>query len=256
MLKGTTFSDLHLLAQRQPDNHWEEWMQLWRNDYDLCILNGDVFDFRWSKEKDRIQSLRQADHWLRQLITPKQRATFVVLQGNHDSCPHYQMILKKLASEFEHFHWQEHWWVLGDKIFLHGDAPDLSGDIDALQQYRAHHLGLSLKTPNPFRHWLYKNVTRIGLTGSVTRMLPWKQQCERTDIFLKNQLGKRFDTITDVYLGHTHVHYTDYEFAGRRYHNCGAPFRGAKFHPSAFEFTQEDWGISVANPLGIEIQLQ
>ncbi len=253
MLKGTTFSDLHLLAERQSKTHWEKWMHKWRSEYDLCILNGDIFDFRWSRERDRNRSLQQAEEWLRQLLDPKIRASFVVLQGNHDSCPHYQMLLKKLETEFSHFHWQEHWWVMDDMVFLHGDVPDISGEMETLQAYRAHHLGLGMKHPHPIRHWFYKNATRIGVTGSITRMLPWKNQCKRTDVFLKNQLGHRYDTISDVYLGHTHVHYADYNHEGRRFHNCGAPFRGARFRPSEFDYDPSMWKASLENPLSIEL---
>jgi len=253
LLKGTTFSDLHLLAERQPDRHWDKWMHRWRTEYDLCILNGDIFDFRWSRDRDRVRSLQKAETWLKRLLEPHERAHIVVLQGNHDSCPHYQLLLKKLRAEYPHFHWQEHWWVMGDKVFLHGDVPDISGEMEALQAYRSHHIGLGMKTPHPIRHWFYKSMTRAGITGSITRMLPWKNQCKRTDVFLKTQLGHRYDTITDVYLGHTHVHYADYEHAGTRFHNCGAPFKGARFQPSDFEYSLIDWQHSLQNPLGIEL---
>ncbi|MEQ9823404.1 MAG: hypothetical protein ABQ298_03380 [Puniceicoccaceae bacterium] len=253
MLKGITFSDLHLLAGRQKEKHWEPWMRRWRSDYDLCILNGDIFDFRWSRERDRIQSIRIAEAWLRHLLEPRERAHFVILLGNHDSCPHYQLLLKQLSDDYEHLHWEEHWWVLGDKIFLHGDIPDLSGELETLQAYRAHHNGLSMQPPHPIRHWFYKSATRVGITGTVPRVLPWRKQCLRTDIFLQNQLGSRYDAIRDVYLGHTHVHFADYEHHGTLFHNCGAPFRGARFRPAEFQFSDTQWQASRQNPLGVEL---
>lgn len=253
ILKGTTFSDLHLLADRQPLKHFEKWMTKWQKEYDLCILNGDIFDFRWSRERDRDRSLIRAERWLRGLMEPYQRAQFVVLQGNHDSVPHYQMLLRKLQGEYEHFHWQEHWWVLGNKVFLHGDVPDVSGRMETLQQYRDHHSGMSMQSPHPIKHWVYSKATQAGLTGIIPRILPWKKQCRNTHAFLRTQLGHRYDNIQDVYLGHTHVHYSDYSHHGIRFHNCGAPLKGAKFYPNDFEFTQAEWQESVQNPLGFKL---
>lgn len=246
-LRGVTISDLHLLAERRPLEYWESYKRAWREEFDLCVLNGDVFDFRWARHNDRIRALDAARAWLTSLVQPDARARFVVLMGNHDAIPDYQRLLDELETENERFTWNEHWFLLGPRIFCHGDMPDLSGKIDRLRAYRHHHG--SRPPPRPFAHHAYATATRIGLTGSVPRVLPWRRQCARTDALLRAELGERYnDHITDVYLGHTHVHFRDLALHGKRFHNGGAPLPRGRFVPLAFDFYEhefsDDWRAS------------
>lgn len=239
-LTGITVSDLHLLAERQPLAVWQEAAAQWRESYDLCVLNGDIFDFRWARGHTRETALRAAEQWLEELVAPPCRASFVILQGNHDALPAYQEILTSLAERHRHVFWQEHWFILGSAIFLHGDMPDRSGRLERLSAYREHHANLRL--PRTFRQRLYATATRLGVTGSVPKVLPsWRGQCRRIDSLLRAELGRRYDAITDVYLGHTHVHFRDRFLHGTRFHNAGAPLPRARFDPPTFRFSADDW---------------
>jgi predicted phosphodiesterase len=243
-LMGITVSDLHLLAERQPLSIWQKAAQEWRENYDLCVLNGDIFDFRWARNHTRQTALLAAEQWLQKLVEPPCRASFVILQGNHDALEEYQRILRRLAEEHAHVYWKEHWFILGHAIFLHGDMPDQSGRFERLEAYRRHHAGL--RRPRPFSHRLYATATRLGVTGSMPRVLPWRGQCRRIDALLRNELGKRYDGIFDVYLGHTHVHFRDRQLGDTRFHNAGAPLPRARFDPPVFQYAADDWKKAVA----------
>lgn len=243
-LRGVTVSDLHLLAERRPLEYWETHKRVWREQFDLCVLNGDVFDFRWALNHSRDEALQSARAWLTSLLHPEPRARFVILLGNHDAIPDYRDLLDELTAEFPHFTWRENWFLLGPRVFCHGDMPDLSGELQRLHAYRTHHA--SHPPPRPLAHKAYATATRLGLTGSVPRVLPWRRQCARTDALLRAELGERYqDHITDVYLGHTHVHFRDLPLNGKRFHNGGAPLPRGRFVPLAFDFHAhefpDDW---------------
>lgn len=236
--RGITISDLHLLAERQPLSVWETPCRIWREQFDLCVLNGDVFDFRWARYAQSSDALASARSWLTALITPHARARFVVLMGNHDATPEYRALLDELAAVHPHFLWREHWFVLGHRVFIHGDMPDESGELHRLQTYRSRHA--SLRRPRPLEQRVYATATRLGVAGSLPRILPWRRQCGRTDALLRTELGSRYDSITDIYVGHTHVHFRDLIVQGKRFHNGGAPLPRGRFVPLVFEFERHE----------------
>ncbi len=241
--RGITVSDLHLLAERRPLSYWESHKRIWREQFDLCVLNGDIFDFHWARQDHPDRSVETAKVWLESLLEPPGRARFVVLMGNHDATPAYRTILDKLNQNYPHFTWKEHWFLLGPKVFCHGDMPDLSGEIQRLRAYRHRHA--SRRLPRPIEYRAYATATKFGLTGTVPRILPWKRQCARTDALLRTELGERYrQHVTDVYVGHTHVHFRDLILNGKRFHNGGAPLPRGRFAPIAFEFNPDELDLT------------
>lgn len=237
-LRGITISDLHLLADRQPSNFWETPCRIWRDQFDLCVLNGDIFDFRWAQHTHDTSALDRARAWLACLLEPRSKARFVVLMGNHDAIPAYRDLLNELADRHDHLYWHEHWFVLGRRAFCHGDMPDASGQLHALHSYRNRHA--SLRRPRPLEHRVYAAATRFGVSGSLPRILPWRRQCARTDALLRTELGEDYESVTDVYVGHTHVHFRDLIVHGKRFHNGGAPLPRGRFVPLVFEFSPDE----------------
>ncbi|MFP4282012.1 MAG: metallophosphoesterase [Opitutales bacterium] len=237
--RGVTFGDLHLLAGRHAFMAGREWQTRWREDYDLCVLNGDIFDFRWARQMHPEEALAAARSWLEDLLQPVGRARFIVIMGNHDALPAYHALLDELMAENAHLRWAEHWVRVGDKVFFHGDFPDETGTVESLRHARIQH-GHGPR-PGRGKRALYWLATRSGVTGSVPRALPWRRYCERSARFLGRELGSDFDEVRDVFLGHTHVYFRDLELGGRRFHNSGAPLPGATFKPIEFAFTDREW---------------
>ncbi len=233
-MRGVTMSDLHLFADRVPLSSWETPKQIWREHFDLCVLNGDIFDFRWAAQRELTMALRAARTWLEDLVGPSERCRFVVLMGNHDAHSSYGDMLDELAAQYDNFCWGAHWFVLGPKVFCHGDMPDLTGELDRLRDYRRKHA--AHPPAKRMGRVLYASATRMGVAGALPRVLPWRRQCARIDVLLRTQLGEAYQNITDVYVGHTHVHFQNRECRGKRFHNGGAPLPGARFVPLAFTF--------------------
>jgi hypothetical protein len=238
-LRGVTFGDLHLLAGRQASFRSRDWFEHWREDFDLCVLNGDIFDFRWARRHRGTDALQEARAWLEQLLRPPVRSRFVLIMGNHDATAAYRSLLDGLRGRYEHMRWAEHWVRLGDKVFFHGDFPDESGEVDRLRAERERFGGLRL--PGRGRRGLYWVVSQVGLTGAVPRALPWRRYCARSDYFLSREIGEAYSGVRDVYLGHTHVHFRDLEIQARRFHNSGTPLRGGQFRPIPFTFSASEW---------------
>lgn len=238
-LRGTTFGDLHLLASRQRRFREEAWLGRWRDDYDLCVLNGDIFDFHWARQDAPEPALEAARSWLDRLVRGPVRARFLITMGNHDALPAYRSILASLEFQYAHVRVAEHWARLGDKVFFHGDFPDGSGEVERLRHARQLHG--ARRRPGRGRRGLYWMATQAGLAGFLPRALPWRRFCARSEGFLAREIGPDFDRVEHVYLAHSHVHYRDVVVHRRRFHNSGTPLPGALFRPIDFDFSESDW---------------
>ena len=68
MSRGLVISDLHLFSPRS------EAAELWGRiaddhpDAEILVLNGDIFDFRWSRLPDEESTIASAVEWLDRLL--------------------------------------------------------------------------------------------------------------------------------------------------------------------------------------------
>lgn len=245
-LKGITVSDLHLFTSRTLISEFLPTMHSLTTDANLCVLNGDIFDFKWSVLGTFETSISTAVEWLESLAVDIPGCQFVIIQGNHDCHTSYSEALSEVCRSLNNLHWFEHHFLLGNKIFLHGDVGTGVASESSVMRRRARH---SHRYAHSKIHRIaYWTASRSGIAGRLPRFLPWRRQVRQVDKMLRAELGRRFDPITDVYLGHTHVAFEDFHFGGRNYHNCGAPINGAQFRAIEFEFVHDELHGSLNAP--------
>ncbi len=237
MPSGFTVSDLHLFSKRSRAERFLPEIYRKADQSELLVLNGDIFDFQWSKQNLPEDALVEAVDWIVSLVTSKSSCQFVFTIGNHDATPAYLQRLHELSTKYANLHWREHFFKVGQKIFLHGDALHGGITLQGLQDYRH---SCSLKSYSEFTKTLYAGLTNIGGTSLANKLIGKRTACRRILLFLEETLPEETKAIQDVYFGHTHNYLHNYVYQDLRFHNCGGPFTGSKFSILPFSFSSEE----------------
>jgi len=222
--KGHTVSDLHLLTSRSSAHRLLPRMHCAAADAGLFVLNGDIFDFRWSVFHRLSPSLEYAEDWISDFVSRHPQCQFVFITGNHDSIPAYKDLLTELSQRYPNMAWEPHYLKLGRKVFLHGDVRE-SHTAEELAAYRARWH----KPPQKrWAHVAYFLFTWSRIPRLLHELVPTQRLATGVTKYLQAELGPAFDEITDVYCGHTHRPVTDYRWGGLRFHNTGATIHGVR----------------------------
>ncbi|MCP4640800.1 MAG: hypothetical protein GY851_10220 [bacterium] len=224
----TVVSDLHLFCRRSrvPD-HMDALHDAVAAS-DLCVLNGDIFDFRWTTLDTIEETVDESIRWLDAFISRHAHAEMHYVLGNHDNVSAFTTALDRFATERPALTWHPYYVRLGDAVFLHGDVANWKMDADGLAAYR--------------RGWhddakkgkLVNTIYDMAFTLGVHRFVHWlafprKAVADRILHYLES-VNEGPDTgLNHVYFGHTHLALADHAHGGLLFHNCGAPMPGLKF---------------------------
>lgn len=214
---GYVLSDLHLFAPWSSAEHYiEEWH---RNlaEADFLVLNGDIFDFRWSTLPTSAATADAAIEWLRALVEEFPESRFFYVLGNHDA--HVALIerLEPFTTVQPTFAWDDSFLQIGSSFFMHGDRVFSRAETGIARTRFNHHDRF-----HPFLGLLYHQVIQLGIHG-IMRLVLTREKCAKR-ILRALQRDRTVDltSIEDVYTGHTHVAFSDFEYASIRWHNTGS----------------------------------
>ncbi len=227
MKKGFVVSDLHLFTRRshaetlQP--HIDEAM-VWA---DFVVLNGDIFDFKWSVLPSVEETVEAALAWLERLAGVDPTADLYYLLGNHDSLEAFVERLPALAERIPNFHWHPTHLRIGSAFFTHGDLRTTS--TVAGQPIRKLKRTIVLK--RELLHDSYNYLVALNLHHVVRVTHGRRQSVRRMLRLLATMDPDGLKGVRDVYFGHTHVPFSDHEEGGYRFHNTGSAIRGLPFNP-------------------------
>jgi UDP-2,3-diacylglucosamine pyrophosphatase LpxH len=247
--RGIVLSDLHLFARRSRGTDCVNSLRPEMASAEFIVLNGDIFDFRWSRLRDLETTVVAALNWLRDLMNdfPECRIHYVL--GNHDCLTGFQDGLAALATTLPRLQWHEHVLRLGDALFLHGDCADEKMDPRGLRQYREP--WENDRQRDAFAAISYIAADRLGLTHFTQAWhFPRRATVERIVHYLGRAWPDWQNTVRDCYFGHTHLPFSGYRHNGVAFHNTGSAIRGMDFNPIIFEMPAafgETVSISVRN---------
>ncbi|MBN1359762.1 MAG: hypothetical protein JW993_04180 [Sedimentisphaerales bacterium] len=243
--KGHTVSDLHLLTNRSSAGRLMPRLHCAASDAGLFVLNGDIFDFRWSRYRRLGRSLEYAENWISRLVVRHPHCQFVFITGNHDSLPAYENLLTELSQRYDNLAWEPHYLRLGQKVFLHGDVRECHTP-GQLAAYRARWH----KPPHRRRwaHAVYFLVTWSRIPRMIHELVPTQRLATGVTNYLRLELGSAFDDVRDVYCGHTHRPLTDYPWGGLRFHNTGATIHGTRSRIQTFTYDPADLERALRRP--------
>jgi UDP-2,3-diacylglucosamine pyrophosphatase LpxH len=120
---GLVVSDLHLFAHRSDGLERMAALQPRLAQTDLLVLNGDIFDFRWSTLPEHAHTVRDAVRWLRQLADSISNCRIHYVLGNHDCLAEFLPEVERIAAGHANFFWHEYSFPLSDSLFCMVIAP-------------------------------------------------------------------------------------------------------------------------------------
>ncbi|MFW6158575.1 MAG: metallophosphoesterase [Planctomycetota bacterium] len=226
MAYGHVISDLHLLTPWSAAEEYLAEMQEAAGRSDFFVLNGDIFDFRWSELSTIDRSVDAAIDWLRAFMDAAPRCRLIYVLGNHDNLRDLAGRLDELQAEGEHFDWRPSHVRIGSALFTHGD------------------LLLRADVVDPFRRRLQPSVVKKSKTLSRVYHLLHTMRMHRwyAPVYGERRLARRMvramdragngvmKGVTDVYFGHVHMRFTDFNYRGLTFHNTGSVINGLPWH--------------------------
>lgn len=228
MPAGLVLSDLHLFAARSTAEHMLRELEPQLADAELCILNGDIFDFHWLTGKDAPTMAAQAMDWLTALARKASHARIFYIMGNHDNLQQLADLLG--GTREKNLAWSPTHLKLGDKLFLHGDLP-LAG-----KAFDKRPLDSRVRSPHLLRHKTYDlaiNTQAHRLAASLATPALCAHLITRA--FARHPHAD-LEGARHIYFGHTHHPFNGLEHGGRIFHNTGSTVRHMKTNPIRFTY--------------------
>ncbi|MBT5019410.1 metallophosphoesterase [bacterium] len=227
MPKICFIADLHMFARRSTAARYQNQIVEAALNSDLCILGGDIFDFRWSRYLTEDETAHAAVEWLRNFDEATQHCQVHFLLGNHDDHPELLERLPFLEQEMKTFEWSRYYYRIGDTLFLHGDVADKNMTAACLKLQRE-------QFTHGSRTELHNRLYDVAIKAQLHRLAPpavypCKRVAKRILAYMQS-IGHGKETgVSHVYFGHTHRPMDHYLFEGVHFHNGGAPIGDAPF---------------------------
>lgn len=227
-------SDLHLFAYRSAGMEYFDALRAQLTSADVLVLNGDIFDFRWSTLPSSEITANRAVEWLQAVRDAYPSCALHYVLGNHDCPAFFRMRLDALAKTLERFQWHEYGVRIGTALFVHGDCTHRTMNPAGLRRFREdwdndrqHGCGWRTKA--------YVAADRLGVTRAAHQLgFPRKTTVARVIHYLDHASPAWRSATRDFYFGHTHQPFSNHRHGDIRFHNTGSAIRGMGFNPLAF----------------------
>ena len=227
--KLATISDLHLFCRRSQADRFRDAIHEAAAASDVFVLNGDIFDFRWSTLVSPEQTVVSAIAWLTELIEAAPHCTFHYVLGNHDHYGIFMDALEVFAEAHANFEWSPYYLRLGTALFVHGDVTIRKMTGADLEQYRAGWLEDANR--GPVANAVYDVAFKFGVHKAVHHVaFPLSAVLERLHHYVEDIGHGASGGVETVYFGHTHLAMPHHRHNGLIFRNSGAPMPGLKFH--------------------------
>ncbi|NBD37474.1 MAG: hypothetical protein GVY10_02765 [Verrucomicrobia bacterium] len=226
MPRGATVSDLHLFSHHSHYRRYFRQIERTAAEVEVFVLNGDIFDFKWSRHGIFSRSVLAASHFLEDLCLPNPQCRFIVILGNHDAVRPWMKALDQLQSDLPNLEWHEFAHRMGDRLFLHGDVIHAGSSNAGLRRFRAR-----LRKPangHSLQRFAHGAVHRSRVPWMAFRLLPKRVLAARVLAYLRNENWLQNGNIRHIYFGHTHADFQDFHYKNFTFHNCGSATRGGR----------------------------
>jgi UDP-2,3-diacylglucosamine pyrophosphatase LpxH len=229
MATGYVISDLHMFARWSSPGNYVEQMHQAANEADFFILNGDIFDLRWSILPGIDATIDAAIDWLDKFASDHPNCTVYYILGNHDAFEGLGRRVDELSRQIENFQWRSAYLRMGSVLLTHGD----------LFWHAQRHPFERTLAPSALRitrliGWAYHFVHTIQATRIFHALWPPQRCARHIEQSLAYAPKEMTDGITDIYCGHTHVAVSDFDHAGITFHNTGSGIKGLRCNMCKF----------------------
>jgi UDP-2,3-diacylglucosamine hydrolase len=224
---GHVVSDLHLYAQRSVAARHLDALDAAAGRSAFFVLNGDIFDFRWSRLGSLGAAMEAGVVWLEELCRRHPACRFHYVLGNHDAVEPFVRMLREAMPGIPNLALHESILKVGDALFLHGDT--------ALHPQAG--LGPSSRRLKPTDRVkgrtlsvLYRAVCASHLHRAVAAVASPRRSARTILHALHREGGPWLGGVTDIYFGHTHVPFNNLDVGGYRFHNTGSAIVGMRWN--------------------------
>lgn len=235
---GLTLSDLHVFSHHSRTRDFLRELESMAAGVGVLVLNGDIFDFKWSQHAGVLPSVMVAKRQLGHLMEALPGCRVHVVLGNHDAVQPYQGALDELASEHPRFFWHEFVCKVGRGLFLHGDAVHAGASNAAVRAFRER--AGRARYDASWHRLAHGTLHRSRLPRLAFNMVPKRLLAARLLRYLANEGWLPDPHVKDVYFGHTHSDFENFRYGGLRFHNSGSATLGARLRPIAFAVEDSD----------------
>lgn len=236
--RGVAVSDLHLFARRSIGAEYFESLRPQLRSADILLLNGDIFDFRWSTLPTAENTVAAALEWLHAVAGDFPHCEIHYVLGNHDCPTFFRTQLDSLQNMLPRFHCHPYGVRLGPALFVHGDCTHRKMDSASLRRYRE--AWDNHRRHGRLRSEAYTVVDRLGLTWLTHRgWFPQQGTVERVVHYLDRACPGWRERTRECYFGHTHLPFSDHRDGDVIFHNTGSGIRGMGFNPKLFSAPDE-----------------
>jgi predicted MPP superfamily phosphohydrolase len=249
-IRGMAVSDLHLFAHRSAGREYFGSLRSQLISADLLVLNGDIFDFRWSTLATPEITAHRAVEWLQAVRDVYPCCAIHYVLGNHDCPAFFRERLNALAKTLERFQWHEYGVRIGTALFVHGDCTHRRMNPAGLRKFRKEwdndrHHGRGWRTR------AYVAGDRLGVTRVAHQLgFPRGMTVARAMHYLDQASPAWRVNTRNVYFGHTHQPFSNHPHGDILFHNTGSAIRGMGFNPLAFSVPA--MRIEPLNPISAE----
>ncbi|MDI6796668.1 MAG: metallophosphoesterase [Desulfatibacillaceae bacterium] len=245
-LTGVVISDLHMFARRSKAEYILEKLHHACQSADLLVLNGDIFDFRWTTLDTVHDTMMAAISWLEHLTEQFEHCRIAFVLGNHDCNREFTRWLGVLADEAPNFSWHPDYLILHGAAFLHGDCVHRAASQWGLDAYRKPWKTVRKKSETA--NAIYQAVYQAGITRTVPRLyFRRKAMANRVLAYLTRMEPELMEGVESIFVGHTHVPFTDFVHKGKRFHNTGTAIHRRQFN--LLTFTMETGWQTAPEPV-------
>ncbi len=223
-----TVSDLHLFSRRSRAEAQMDTIYRALEDADVFVLNGDIFDFRWSTAGGHEATCQKALAWLADILERAPKCQFHYVLGNHDNVAFFVDKLDAFAQSKTNLSWHLFHIRIGAALFLHGDVANRKMTADELAASRGKWENDDPKVDTLGR--IYEGISRTGMVKAVYLLtFPERTVLRRLNHYLQDIGEGPHSGVRRVYFGHTHLAMDNVEYNGMTFHNGGAPMPGLAF---------------------------
>jgi UDP-2,3-diacylglucosamine hydrolase len=220
-------SDFHLFASRSLGMAaWDQVLVVSRQ-ASLFVLGGDIFDFRWATMRTIQEAVQEATDLLGDLLRKRPGCQFHYVLGNHDYHRDFLKSLAELAATTGNLSWHRFLLRLGRCVFLHGDVADRKMDARRFAASRDRWLDESKR--GRVLNALYDAAVAARIHKPVPMLFHRRRTVAARILSYLREAGQGPQQgVRHVYFGHIHRPFSDYQYNGLTFHNCGGAIKGLK----------------------------
>ena len=226
MASGYVISDLHLFTPWSVADDYMHRIHEAADRADFFVLNGDIFDFRWSSLPSADATVAASVAWLLEFAHERPQCRIIYVMGNHDCLRPFADRLAATAESTPNLEWHSSHVRIGPAFFTHGDLFLRKGAADPFT--RALLPAIHAK-PKALRR-CYRLLHSMRVQRWHAPVVSSRRCAKRIVRSLDAAANGEMQGVTDIYFGHTHTRFADHVYRGLRFHNTGSLIGGLPWH--------------------------